>query len=415
MDKELSMHVCRPPRLAVVATAAGCLASTVLLGVGTSAAGAGRSTLPPGAVGPAEYSALLYAVDSRTPKDSWAVGYTGDGSTDSTPIAEHWNGKTWRLTDVPGVEGATSTQLFGVSALSADDVWAVGSYSVDGVGTFALTEHWNGSKWSVVSTSNPPGSAVAGLNSVSAVSTDDVWAVGLAQDPSSGNFLAFSMHWDGTSWSVVQTASPDGTYWAPLRAVSAVATNDAWTVGEYEAGGYLTLGEHWDGTAWSITQTPNPKRAVVSSLYGVTASTSSDVWTAGCWSQDVLYCGIADSPQKPLLEHWNGTAWKLAKIRLPKGQAMGGFDAIGSASGQDVWAAGTSSADGTTAAPYVVRWNGKAWRRTMTPGLADPAPYIGGIDATSGKNAWLVGATIDGTLAEHWNGKKWKIVSTPNP
>src|SRR5260370_1080153 len=66
--------------------------------------------------------------------------------------------------------------LAAVTALSPTDVWAVG---FDDRGT--LTEHWNGSAWTVVAS---PGAN--NLNGVAAVSTNDVWAVGEAFDSSSG-------------------------------------------------------------------------------------------------------------------------------------------------------------------------------------------------------------------------------------
>jgi S-layer homology domain len=59
----------------------------------------------------------------------------------------------------------------GVTALSPSDIWAVGANGQ------TLTEHWNGSSWSVVS-SPSPGSSYNYLNGVTAISSSDVWAVG---------------------------------------------------------------------------------------------------------------------------------------------------------------------------------------------------------------------------------------------
>ena len=56
--------------------------------------------------------------------------------------------------------------------VSANDVWAVGSSF-----TQTLVEHWNGTAWSVVASSNQ-GTRNNYLNGVGVVSANDLWAVG---------------------------------------------------------------------------------------------------------------------------------------------------------------------------------------------------------------------------------------------
>src|SRR5207248_8108312 len=71
-------------------------------------------------------------------------------------------------------------ELHSVSALAENDVWAVGvSYNTERTLGSTLIEHWNGSRWSVVSSPNPS-SSVTALNAVAAVSSTAVWAVGTA-------------------------------------------------------------------------------------------------------------------------------------------------------------------------------------------------------------------------------------------
>ncbi len=55
--------------------------------------------------------------------------------------------------------------LNGVSARSGKDVWAVGAVSAP-AGPLAVTEHWDGLKWTVVKTGLPTTSAI--LNAVAA-------------------------------------------------------------------------------------------------------------------------------------------------------------------------------------------------------------------------------------------------------
>src|SRR5206468_9107024 len=82
----------------------------------------------------------------------------------------------WEVVSSPNV-GTSDNQLRGVAAVSANDVWAVGDYS-NGTGhQQTLVEHWNGTAWSVVPSPNV-GTGHNVLNGVAAVSANDVWAVG---------------------------------------------------------------------------------------------------------------------------------------------------------------------------------------------------------------------------------------------
>ena len=69
-----------------------------------------------------------------------------------------------------------------MSAIAASDIWAVGcsNYECNEIGAQTLTEHWNGSAWSIVPSPNPnPDNEVYNLLAgIAYVSASDVWAVG---------------------------------------------------------------------------------------------------------------------------------------------------------------------------------------------------------------------------------------------
>ena len=100
-----------------------------------------------------------------------------------------------------------------------------------------LIEHWNGLRWSVV-TSPSPGSG-DDLRDVAVVSASDVWAAGYTFNGSSIQTLV--EQWNGTQWSVVKSPSP-GSFSSQLLAVAAVSANDVWTVGYADSN---TLIEHF--------------------------------------------------------------------------------------------------------------------------------------------------------------------------
>src|SRR5947209_20510087 len=62
----------------------------------------------------------------------------------------------WAIVSSPN-QGTLGNHLYGVAAVSANDIWAVGDYNADPFkdDSRTLAQHWNGSSWSIVSSPNP--------------------------------------------------------------------------------------------------------------------------------------------------------------------------------------------------------------------------------------------------------------------
>ena len=111
----------------------------------------------------------------------------------------------------------------------------MGAYDVpSSTGTllFTLTEHWNGHHWSIVTSPSPTGDD--DLTDVAAVSANDIWAVG-----STAANATFVLHWTGHAWATLPEFSRTGTV-NGLFAVSAPTATDIWAAG----GGGKTVIEH---------------------------------------------------------------------------------------------------------------------------------------------------------------------------
>lgn len=189
---------------------------------------------------------LLNGVAVVAANDVWTVGQAAQGSQYST-LVEHWNGTAWSIVPSPNVSGSSSV-LQAISVVSASDIWAAG-YSTDtNFKNQALTIHWNGTAWSIVSTPIVNNDILFGVDAVTAT---DIWAVGDSR-PNGGDAVTLTMHWNGTAWSVVP--SPNGIGDNILFGVAAIASNDVWAVGN--AGSLQTLALHWDGASWSVVPTP---------------------------------------------------------------------------------------------------------------------------------------------------------------
>ena len=317
------------------------------------------------------------------------------GATLLLPPAAAASTGSFSVTTSPN-QGTSNNELLGVAAVSASSAWAVGYYQA---GTCTcnqrtLSEHWNGSSWSIVSTPNA-GTSFGDynvLNGTAALSASNIWAVGYAGNASSSTDKGLIEHWNGSAWSIV--SSPDPDYTQDLYAVSADSASDVWAVGKYfnyspYGGGALI--EHWNGTTWSAV--PNPATAP---LYGVKAIASNNVWAVG-------YGQIL---------HWNGTKWSI----VPSAASSYILQSVAAVSASNIWAVGyeqASSGEGYYPYPVIEQWNGSNW--SAVPGAAGFGQgYLFGVTAPSATSVWAVGDLNGLSLAEEWNGTKWVHVSTPN-
>jgi hypothetical protein len=347
----------------------------------------------------------LSGIGFVSPTDGWVVGgHPSDAPDDggAATLTEHWNGSTWSV--VPSFDTLrVDDTLAAVAGVASNDVWAVGQRKPTGqkspVVTLAL--HWNGSAWSAVST--PSVSATrASLTDVAALASNNVWAVGTTI---TGTLVE---HWNGSAWSVVPSPNAAGSSTNSLTGISAVAPNDIWAVGSSTSVVGVntvqsTLVEHWNGSAWTIVPSPNvpPQRTGVvvrDLLTSVTAVNSSDVWAAG-YSIDVA--SGSGQPNKSVIEHWNGSTWTIVPSPSPQGHnTLTGISAI---SASDIWAVGYGSNDVSTGIPIdrpeLLHWNGTAWTSVTAP------PNVGTSDnlllgvATTGGTVWAAGWAGDvGTL-----------------
>src|SRR6201987_5586691 len=256
----------------------------------------------------------LLGVSASGPNDAWAVGNTNSISAAShDTLAAHWNGTAWTIVPTPAAaSGSRLASLYDVADLSPASAWAVGQ----GKDARPLAAHWDGTAWSVVPVpvpAVPSGTsfANAALTKISAVSATDIWAVGTTTAIQNVNKavtrFTLAMHYNGTAWSIVKTANtadPTG-----LSGVTAISANNAWAVGN----GFNNVHdvtarvankaviEHWDGTAWSIVASP----AGLISVDRISAASATDIWASGQAPQQTI-AGVPVPVARTL--HRNGTA-----------------------------------------------------------------------------------------------------------
>lgn len=315
----------------------------------------------------------LSAVAAVTPGDAWAVGHYFDNNEHQHQLIEHWDGAQWSILSTPqNISGASDLQS--VAALTPADVWVLGGSSI---------EHWNGTQWSIVPN---PGAVVYDLLGVAAVATNDIWAVGNAEN-NGGLNQPLIEHWNGQRWSIV-TGAPIGNAVGRVEAISALAANNIWVAGSmkdpqtnYGRG----LIEHWDGVQWSVSRAvPYGQQSY---LTGIAAVSAADVYAVGYYYDT--------SPRHtilPLLEHWNGTQWSVLASPALSDSYISQFNAVAAMAANDIWVVGSvvSKADGITRT-LLEQWNGRQWNVFSTPGSGSES-HLDAIALVPGSSQfWCVG------------------------
>jgi hypothetical protein len=182
-----------------------------------------------------------------------------------------------------------------------------------------------------------------------------------------------------------------------------VANNDVWAVGFQFASDGITIGssviEHWNGSNWRVVSSGTLPGA---QFNGITAISSNDVYAVG-----------GDAGNNALVEHWNGTNW--SRVSSSAFNNVGSLSAVSADASSDVWAVGCCGPLGTGQA--ILHWNGTSWS------LVGSHPRFGplAITALSPSNVWVAGTVEDSdndsqiAAVEHWDGTSWSIVPSPNP
>jgi hypothetical protein len=400
---------------------------------------------------------VLYDVEAISANDVWFVGFGGarydpDVYSDSTYIL-HWNGSQLNRAQASGYIYGVVRRLAGISILSAEDIWVVGTISnVEGSSSQTLIMHWNGSAWTTIPSPNSGQKAV--LNSIQALSPTNVWAAGSTDGQS------LTMHWDGSAWNTVPgspgntlaaidglsettlwtvgssgeetlTLNWNGVQWAEqdspnyqsgyntLRAVEVLAPNNIWAVGysapfrsDYSSLGAKTMVQHWDGAQWTVVSSPNVANTLGNFLLDVSAVAPDDIWAVGETRQN-------GPSRNPITMHWDGTEWTI----IPSGDFLS-VAAVSMISTDDVWAVGytPSTLEGDQSHARLLHWNGQQWVRDNT--LIEPLWYetslLVGIAALASDDVWGVGFYRSSssqpfvTYIVHWNGTQWSRVPSPN-
>jgi hypothetical protein len=255
-------------------------------------------------------------------------------------------------------------------------------------------------RWKLV-----PTAGYGTFTGVSGLSANDLWVVGYLYDQLTGRDLPVSRHWDGTRFTDVRVPAGSPGY-NHLEGVAMVASNDVWAVGyktpRYYSYLFSPLIEHWDGLAWKAI--PSPYQGL-GELTAITALASNDIWAVGLrWT----------NPEGTLILHWDGSKWTtLSDGHESDSSTLRGVAAV---SPDAVYMGGSAFENGNTVT-FVERWNGSAFVEEPTVNdseydafnamAADPSGAVWGVGWKSPDLGYFA-------FTERYDGSTWRIEPTPD-
>ena len=258
---------------------------------------------------PSLMSSSLTSVSCTSAARCLAVGSLGTHA-----LAEAWNGSSWRTLQTRNPAGTASSSLTSVSCTSAARCMAVGyAAAVSWLGgQLPIAEAWNGTSWRILRTPDPLRGQINAFWSVSCTRAFRCMAVGGSEvNQGAGPLPSFAEAWNGTSWRLVKAANPR-TGRRQLTGVSCTGAARCTAVGN-STGIEVTKGsgpyaEAWNGTSWQLLTVPGPPSLA---YYGLGLAGISCAKASSCIATGGFFINPGvNSRSRALAEAWNGIRWR---------------------------------------------------------------------------------------------------------
>lgn len=246
-------------------------------------------------------SAVLYTTE-RADGAQWSVGISLEQDGDALrfhPLAAYWDGKAWRPTDSSVADGRLDDLL----VRSRNDVWAVGAAEDPKSGDRPLLQRWNGTAWKRVKNPVEPVDGTSQYTTVTAAGAGVL--VGEASTDADGNYQTAVRRYAGGKWTALPSAGLQHIVY--LDDVEQVSAKDIWAAG---IGGVA----RYDGKAWQEVKLPIDMQAGRQfEVAQLVVRGADDIWAVGEKPSEEFW-------RQPLALHFDGKTWKEVAAPARTGQ-----------------------------------------------------------------------------------------------
>jgi hypothetical protein len=341
-------------------------------------------------------------------------------------LGERWNGTSWSLqtTSNPTLPPNPVNQAsLGPVACPSSSLCLAAGYDVNAGAGFA--ERWNGTSWSILSNAAQGKLKLAGQpQGVACVSTSSCLAVGSKSTAGASVATVQPLYLSGSSWFMdeVSVPAPEGASDTTLNGVACRSETLCFAVGNYVKSGKLhpfaVSLKAEGGGSWTVTKET------------LQDSEGADLRDVSCPSSTSC-TAVGASNGKTFAERWNGSSWSISSTPNPEGVTGSLLRGVSCSSASACTAVGSSTLtkEGKEETkPLVLRWNGSSWSIQTTPTVSGAKGFVdlNDVACAASSNCLAIGSyvsavnesllpTEEKTLALSWNGSEWSLLAPPNP
>ena len=305
----------------------------------------------------------LYGITAPSRKDAWAVGFSTSKSGHYSANYVHWNGKRWQAKTIAGTGGF---RPWVAESTSTSDIWFFGESGSTSEALHLVQGHWR--LLAAPGDISPTTIAVLGA--------DNAWMIGTGGgcDDSTGQCTTQLLHWTGAQWvtytvdALIQTVAGSGTHvWAAGITGPDVTTNSTGKAALYE----------FTGGSWQAFASAHPATGVPPML---AAEPDGRLW--------LLAAPLHGD--KWVLRQWTGARWTDRTIPGSLRSAISVPPALTYDGSGGVWVG-----------PYL-HWTGSRWINGYP--AANPFPSVSGYSfqavapVPGSGSLWAAGADSRGRL-----------------
>jgi hypothetical protein len=354
----------------------------------------------------------------------------GVGSAAPTRVAR-WNGSSWKRLGVAMPKGTRADDLLGVSCPGAKSCLVVGDYFTStsaSAPSHVLALSYNGTSLKPTpAVPLPKGTTSAELTGVSCRTTRYCVALGAAEGGTAAFGQAGSLilieTWNGAKWTLHTAAGSIGKTLVAPSVVSCATTAFCVLAGVTFSDTANSVATPLYLASWNGTRLTTMKPATVSGKAGglllpagVSCATDSNCAVTGT---DLGNLSSSTTSSTAFTEIWNGKAWQLAKVALPKSAASSftlGVSCYAAHTCEVVGEGGASAAQTAPLDAVAVSFNGTAGRVQAVPvppkgdsnAFASVSCLPRGTCVAIGETG-KTNATSPPLMTGVWNGKTWKL------
>ena len=324
---------------------------------------------------------------------------------------------TWTIQTTPNATGAEHSNLYDISCdLSATNPCvSVGKQETSGKSA-PYAQAWNGTAWSSISAAVPEGATAGELQSVECFTLLGFFGCyGAGSYASSGVTKSLIVSGSNASLGTVATTpNPEGASETALKGISCRIFSACAAVGYSVKSGKKTgFGVRLAESKWVTQSIPEPEGAISAELHGIDCPTGTFCVAVGSYT-------VSGGSIWAWSATWNGTTWTLGTVAKPTGSIRTVLLDVSCSTASACAGVGIYRDSTGLQTSFVARWNGSSWSHQ---GSANPVgstnTVFQGVSCVASSPCVAVGDWNNGKswqpMAQEWNGSAWVLDTTPNP